>query len=185
MSVNATNNNLGWKAPEFNLLNVDNSTKSLVNIKGENGTVIVFICNHCPYVISIADRLSFEAKELRKQLINTVAIMSNDVKKYPEDSFDNMKIFSKKYDFQFPYLYDEYQDVAKKYSALCTPDFFGFDKSLKLMYRGRIDSGVIKNNDQTIKRELYKAMMKIMKEGKGPSNQFNSFGCSIKWKENE
>ena len=180
MSVNATSNDLGWEAPEFNLLDVDNSTKSIENIKGANGTVIVFICNHCPYVISIADRLSFEAKELKKQLINTVAIMSNDVKKYPDDSYENMKIFSKKYDFQFPYLYDKHQDIAKKYSAVCTPDFFGFDKYKTLRYRGRIDNSGLKN-DPNVTRELYLSL-KAMKENKIIPFNNPSIGCSIKWK---
>ena len=111
--------------------------------------------------------------------------MSNDVSQYPEDSFENMKIFSKKYDFTFSYLYDETQTVAKSYGAVCTPDLFGFDSSLKLMYRGRIDSGVKNLNNSQIDRELYNAMLKIKNDGVGPAEQFNSFGCSIKWKNNE
>ncbi len=185
MPVNASNDKLGWLAPNFNLKDVNNHFISLDDLKGENGTVIAFICNHCPYVIAIADRLSFEAKELRKHSINTIAIMSNDVKKNQDDSFEKMKIFSEKYKFTFSYLYDETQIVAKNYGAVCTPDIFGFDSTLKLMYRGRIDSGVMNNNNSQIDRELYKAMLKIKNDGTGPSKQFNSFGCSIKWKENE
>ena len=185
MPVNASNDNLGWLAPTFKLKNVSNDIMTLDQLKGNNGTVIAFICNHCPYVISIAERLSFEAIELKKFSINTIAIMSNDVTQYPQDSFENMKIFSKKYNFNFSYLYDETQKVAKSYGAVCTPDIFGFDGSLKLMYRGRIDSGVMNSNNSEIERELYKAMLKIKNDGIGPTEQMNSFGCSIKWKNNE
>ena len=185
MPVNATNDKLGWSAPTFNLMDVSENYKSLDQLKGENGTVVAFICNHCPYVIAIAERLSFEAKELKKLSINTIAIMSNDVNQYPQDSFDNMKLFSKKYDFNFSYLYDETQEVAKNYGAVCTPDIFGFNKSLELMYRGRIDSGVMNSNNSEIKRELYLAMNKIKNDGVGPKEQLNSFGCSIKWKNDE
>ena len=185
MPVNATNDKLGWLAPIFNLKDVSENYLSLEQLKGKNGTVIAFICNHCPYVIAIAERLSFEARELKKLSINTIAIMSNDVSQYPEDSFDNMKLFSKKYDFNFSYLYDETQEVAKNYGAVCTPDIFGFNSSLELMYRGRIDSGVMNSNNSEIKRELYNAMKKIKNDGLAPKEQLNSFGCSIKWKDNE
>ena len=183
MPVNAPNENLDLLAPQFSLKNINNEIVSLDHTKGSNGTVIVFICNHCPYVKAIANRLKKEADELLKHSINTIAIMSNDVTNYPEDSFDNMKIFSEKYKFNFPYLYDETQEVAKKYKAVCTPDFFGFDKNLKLKYRGRIDSGVMKlHNTSDIERDLFNAMIKIKNEGEGPANQINSIGCSIKWK---
>tara|TARA_Y100001970_G_scaffold191653_1_gene232970 strand:+ start:1581 stop:2138 length:558 start_codon:yes stop_codon:yes gene_type:complete len=185
MPVNATNDKLGWSAPNFKLKDVSGSFMTLDNLKGKNGTVVAFICNHCPYVIAIAERLSFEAIELKKLSINTIAIMSNDILKYPEDSFENMKIFSKKYDFSFCYLYDDTQEVAKNYGAVCTPDLFGFNSSLKLMYRGRIDSGVMNSKDSEIKRELYNAMIYIKNNGVGPQEQFNSFGCSIKWKNDE
>ena len=185
MSVNASNDKLGWIAPQFNLLNIDESKFSLDQLKGNFGTVVAFICCHCPYVISIAERLSFEAIELKKKSINTIAIMSNDVIQYPDDSFDNMKHFAYKYNFTFPFLYDETQQVAKNYGAVCTPDIFGFDKSLKLMYRGRIDSGVMNSNNLEIKRELYLAMNKIKNDGVGPIEQVNSFGCSIKWKNDQ
>ena len=175
-------NNFGWKASNFNLKSVDDENYSLNDLIGNNGTVIVFICNHCPYVISIADRLSYEARELKKIQINFIGIMSNDVKSYPEDSFENMKKFSNKYNFEFPYLYDETQEIAKKYKAVCTPDFFGFNKNLELQYRGRIDSGVIKEKNVEIIRELYLAMKMISESNIGPKKQFNSFGCSIKWK---
>ena len=182
MPVNASNCNFGWKAKDFRLLSIDEEFYSLDILKGEKGTVIVFICNHCPYVIAIAARLSFEANELSKIGVNTVAIMSNDVKSYPEDSFEKMKDFSKRYNFNFPYLYDKDQTIAKNYEAVCTPDFFGFNNILELQYRGRIDSGVMNSTHSNVKRELYDAMQLIIKTGKGPDNQFNSFGCSIKWK---
>ena len=185
MPVNATNDKLGWLAPNFNLLDISDNYFSLDQLKGDNGTVIAFICNHCPYVIAIAKRLSFEAKELKKLSINMIAIMSNDVEQYPEDSLDNMKLFAKKYDFEFSYLYDETQEVAKSYGAVCTPDIFGFNSSLELMYRGRIDSGVMNSDTTKVDRELFFAMKKIKNEGVGPKDQLNSFGCSIKWKTNE
>ena len=182
MPVNQTICNFGWKALEFNLISVDEKTYSLKNIKGDNGTVIVFICNHCPYVKNIAERLSYESKELINIGIKTVAIMSNDVEQYPEDSFENMKEFTKLYNFDFPYLFDEQQDVAKSYGAFCTPDFFGFNKFLELQYRGRLDSGTMNTNDTKIERELFNAMELISKTSKGPLKQNASIGCTIKWK---
>ena len=182
MPVNATNEKLGWKAPYFNLLEVGGKKLSLDDVKGKNGTVIAFISNHCPYVVAIASRLSNEANELKKHLINTVAIMPNDVSQYPDDSFDNMIIFKKKFNFKFPYLYDETQNTAKNYGAVCTPDIFGFNKESLLCYRGRIDSGVMKTSSNNINRELYNAMIKIKNDGMGPKKQLYSFGCSIKWK---
>ena len=182
MPVNASNDKLGWKAPDFNLLNVNEKILSLEDISGSNGTVIAFICNHCPYVLKIIERFIKEANELKKISINTAAIMSNDVAQYPEDSFENMKIFAKKYKFNFPYLFDETQQVAKKYQALCTPDIFGFNNKNILCYRGRIDSGVMNSDNSNVDRELFNAMIKIKNEGQGPIKQYNSFGCSIKWK---
>ena len=174
-------NNFGWKANDFNLISVDNKFYSLKELTGINGTVIVFICNHCPYVISIADRLSYEANELKKIQINVIGIMSNDVENYPEDSFENMKKFSKENDFSFPYLYDKSQEVAKKYSAVCTPDFFGYNKNSELQYRGRIlEARKLKPIHSGI-TELRKAMKLIAETGKGPQEQFPSMGCSIKW----
>ena len=185
MSVNTPELEIGWIAEDFNLLSVDDRKHTLQSLKGNKGTVIVFICNHCPYVIAIAERLSFEARELKKIGVNTIAIMSNDVENYPEDSFENMKKFSEKYNFEFPYLYDSTQVVAKKFKAVCTPDFFGFNKKIELHYRGRIDSETVKKNDKEIKRELFYAMEMIALTNKGPIKQMNSFGCSIKWKNNE
>ena len=184
MSVNAPINELNWTAPDFNLLSVDDNYYKLDNIIGTKGTVIVFICNHCPYVIKIASKLSYEAKELKKIGVSTIAIMPNDVDTYPDDSFENMKLFSKKYNFTFPYLYDSTQITARNYNAICTPDIFGFNSKKILKYRGRIDSSVIKEN-KNIKRELFYAMELIANTNEGPIEQFNSFGCSIKWKNNE
>ena len=182
MPVNAINHNFGWKAPDFKLLDISGEKMSLNEISGSNGTVIAFICNHCPYVIAIVERLSKEASELSKLSINTIAIMSNDVMQYPDDSYENMKLFAKNYDFTFPYLFDESQEVAKQYGAICTPDIFGFNSKNLLCYRGRIDSGVINTDQKKIDRELYNAMVKIKNDGIGPVKQLNSFGCSIKWK---
>ncbi len=185
MPVNTPELEIGLIAEDFNLLSVDDREHTLLSLKGDKGTIIVFICNHCPYVIAIAERLSFEARELKKIGVSTIAIMSNDVENYPEDSFENMKKFSEKYNFEFPYLYDSTQEVAKKFKAVCTPDFFGFNKKLELHYRGRIDSRTMNKNDKEIKRELFYAMEMIALTNKGPTKQMNSFGCSIKWKKNE
>jgi len=184
MPVNASNNQLDLLAQEFNLISVDEQYYQLNDIVGEKGTVIAFICNHCPYVIKIIERLVFEAEQLGKIGVSTVAIMSNDVISYPADSFENMKLFAKKYNFSFPYLFDENQNIAKLYNAVCTPDIFGFNKDKILKYRGRLDSG-ISNNNKDIKRELFYAMELITKKNNGPDKQFNSFGCSIKWISND
>ena len=185
MPVNTPELEKGRMAEDFNLLSVNDRKHTLQSFKGNKGTVIVFICNHCPYVIAIAERLSFEARESKKIGVNTIAIMSNDVENYPEDSFENMKKFSEKYNFEFPYLCDSSQEVAKKFNAVFTPDFFGFNNKLELHYRGRIDSGTMNKNDKEIKRELFYAMEMIALTNKGPIKQMNSFGCSIKWKNNE
>ena len=174
-------NNFGWKASDFNLKSVDDENYSLNDLIGNNGTVIVFICNHCPYVISIADRLSYEARELKKIQINFIGIMSNDVKSYPEDSFENMKKFSKDNNFTFPYLYDETQEIAKSYGAICTPDFFGYNKNLELQYRGRLDNSGI-SGEELKDKELLNAFDQIIKSGNGLKEQTPSMGCSIKWK---
>jgi len=173
--------NFGWKAKSFNLLSIDNKYYTLDELKGNNGTLIMFICNHCPYVKAIIEKIRFESLELKNMGINSIAVMSNDVDEYPEDSFENMKIFFDKNQLNFPYLYDFDQTVAKTYNAQCTPDFYGFNKNLELQYRGRIDSSGM-NNRKNSKRDLYNAMKNIMLNGKGPENQIPSMGCSIKWK---
>ena len=173
--------NFGEKAKDFNLKSVENKQISLNDIKGKNGTLIMFICNHCPYVKAVIKDLVDDVKFLDKLDIKSVAIMSNDVKNYPEDSFENMISFSKVNDFSFPYLIDETQDIAKKYGAVCTPDFFGFNKSLELQYRGRFrelkDLKPIKTGDSDLKE----AMKLIAETGNGPKNQIPSMGCNIKW----
>ena len=185
MPVNASNSDLDWQAPDFNLISVDEQYYSLSQLTGENGTLIAFICNHCPYVVRIIERFVYESIELNNIGVSTIGIMSNDVKQYPEDSYEKMKEFSLKYDFKFHYLYDSTQQVAKDYRAVCTPDIFGFNKNLQLKYRGRIDSKVVEENNNDIRREMYDAMKLIKETNEGPSNQFNSFGCSIKWANNE
>ena len=185
MPVNASNSDLDWQAPDFNLISVDEQYYSLSQLTGKNGTLIAFICNHCPYVIRIIERFVYESIELNNIGVSTIGIMSNDVKQYPEDSYEKMREFSLKYDFKFHYLYDSTQQVAKAYKAVCTPDIFGFNKDLQLKYRGRIDSKVVEEDNNDIKREMYEAMKLIKETNEGPSNQFNSFGCSIKWSNNE
>ena len=171
----------GKKADFFELKSIENKLINLNDIKGKNGTLIMFICNHCPYVKAVIDDIVDDCKNLEKEEIKSVAIMSNDQKNYPEDSFEKMISFSKKYKFNFPYLADETQKVAKTYDAVCTPDFFGYNANLELQYRGRIrelkDLKPVKNNDS----DLIKAMRLIAKTGKGPQNQIPSMGCSIKW----
>ena len=173
--------NFGEKAKDFNLLSIENNKLSLNDIKGENGTLIMFICNHCPYVKAVIKDIVQDVKFLESLGIKSAAIMSNDTKNYPEDSFENMIAFSKLHSFSFPYLIDETQEVAKKYNAVCTPDFFGYDKNLELQYRGRIRE--LKNLKPVRKgdSELKIAMQQIAKSGKGPTNQIPSMGCNIKW----
>jgi peroxiredoxin len=173
----------GWKARDFSLKGVDGKTYSLKDVRGPKGTLIVFICNHCPYVKAIAGRLVDEAKALQSLGFGVIAIMPNDTKNYPEDSFDNMKTFAKKHGFTFPYVIDETQDVARSYEAVCTPDFFGFNAKDELQYRGRLDESkttLVKN----ARRDLYEAMKLVAETGHGPKEQIPSMGCSVKWQEN-
>jgi peroxiredoxin len=170
-----------FKAKDFSLISVDGKKYSISDIRGKNGLVVAFICNHCPYVQAIATKITREANDLAKIGIGFVGINSNDVETYPDDSYENMKIFAAKHHFPFPYLFDETQDVAKAYDAVCTPDFFCFDKDLNLKYRGRLDSAG-KNDLPAAKRELFDAMQ-LMSNGKEISlKQYPSIGCSIKWK---
>jgi hypothetical protein len=154
----------------------------LAELKGARGTVVAFICNHCPYVKAVIDRLVADAEELDQLGVALIAICSNDADNYPEDSFDNMKRFAERHAFTFPYLHDEDQSVARAYEAVCTPDFFGFDKDLKLRYRGRLDIGRTEPIPEGAPRELVNAMGRIAESGEGPREQFPSVGCSIKWK---
>ena len=170
----------GWKAQNFSLQSTRNEIIELNKARGQNGTLIMFICNHCPYVVSALDEIIYEAKELIKNDIAVIAISSNDVSTHPEDSFENMKALSADKKLPFPYLYDETQEVAKAYDAACTPDFFGFNSELSLQYRGRLNNK--RERPTEIRRELYSAMIEIAKSGKGPLEQIPSMGCSIKWK---
>ena len=171
----------GKKADNFKLKSTENKIISLNDFKGENGTLIMFICNHCPYVLATIKEAVKNCKELENDGIKSLAIMSNDPKVYEEDSFENMIQFAKDKEFNFPYLLDETQEIGKAYGAVCTPDFFGYNKNLELQYRGRIrelkDLKPVNNNES----ELLNAMKMISKTGKGPKEQFSSMGCSIKW----
>ena len=167
-------------AIDFKLKGVDEKYYDLNSLKGTNGLLIMFICNHCPYVKSIINRIIRDTKELKQIGINSVGIMSNDPNEYPEDSFENMKKMALEFNFSFPYLIDETQEVARAYGAVCTPDFFGYNNKLGLQYRGRLDESRKESVDGA-KRELFEAMKQISKSGKGPENQIPSMGCSIKW----
>jgi len=173
--------NFGEKAKVFNLLSTEKKKTSLDMVKGDNGTLVMFICNHCPYVKAVIKDIVEDVKFLEDLGIKSVAIMSNDVKNYPEDSFENMISFSKLHNFSFPYLIDDTQKIAKDYDAVCTPDFFGYNKNLELQYRGRIRElkdlkPVTQGNS-----DLRTAMKLVAKSGKGPKNQIPSMGCNIKW----
>jgi len=174
--------NFGEKIHAFKLQSTDEKFVSLENLKGKNGTLIMFICNHCPYVKAVIDEIVMVTNTLLKEDIKSVAIMSNNVIEYPEDSFENMIKFSKRYNFNFPYLFDETQEIAKKYGAVCTPDFFGYNKSDELQYRGRIRKLNNLKPELNGQSELLLAMKGISKTSKGPQKQFPSMGCNIKWK---
>ncbi len=172
----------GWKAPAFDLPGVDGRNYALEGIAGGNATLVMFICNHCPYVTSVVDRLVPDAQELIDAGIGVTAICANDAENYPDDSFDKMQLFAERHGFPFPYLHDESQAVARAYDAACTPDFFGFDGDLGLQYRGRLDAAGRQNRPDGMRRELVDAMLQIAKTGHGPKDQIPSMGCSIKWK---
>jgi peroxiredoxin len=171
----------GMKAPDFTLTGIDGNTVSLADVKGPKGVLVMFICNHCPYVKAVIDRAVHDARELAGAGIGTVAIMSNDTKAYPDDSFENMHAFAVERAFGFPYLIDETQSVARAYGAVCTPDFFGFNAKLELQYRGRLDESW-NLTIPTPKRELLIAMKEVAEKGRTEAAQFPSLGCSIKWK---
>ncbi|WP_420404848.1 thioredoxin family protein [Nisaea sp.] len=173
--------NFGWKAPEFRLKGTDGAFHSLADLRGPRGTLVMFICNHCPYVKAIAGRIARDTAELASLGISSVAINSNDVAAYPEDSYDNMIRFAERHGFGFPYLIDETQEVARAYDAVCTPDFFGFDAGLGLQYRGRLDESRASPVDGA-RRDLFEAMKQVAETGRGPTLQVASMGCSIKWK---
>jgi peroxiredoxin len=173
----------GTAAVDFALPGVDGEIWTLERCRGENGLLVMFICNHCPYVKAIRDRLIRDTRELLEHGVRSVAIMSNDPADYPEDSFDNMKKIAQQENFPFPYLFDETQQVAQAYGAVCTPDFFGYNKDLALQYRGRLDASRKVAAPQDARRDLFEAMVEVARTGRGPTEQIPSMGCSIKWKE--
>ncbi len=173
--------NFGWKAVDFRLSGVDGRTYALADIAGPKGLLVMFICNHCPYVKAVIDRIAEDCRELAGHGIGCVAIMPNDTQAYPEDGFEKMKLFAAKYNLPFPYLIDETQAVAKAYGAACTPDFFGFNAEWELQYRGRLDASR-REAAPGARRELREAMIQIAETGLGPAEQIPSIGCSIKWR---
>ena len=173
--------NFGEKTKSFELKGIDDQLHKLEDHVGKNGLLIMFICNHCPYVKAIIRDIVEDCKNLKKEGVNSIAIMSNDTKEYPEDSFENMKIFSKKFNFSFPYLIDDTQKIAKAYGAVCTPDFFGYNSKLELQYRGRIRELKDLKPINSGESDLSRAMRLIIKTGKGPKEQIPSMGCNIKW----
>jgi peroxiredoxin len=175
----------GKKAIDFSLPGVDQQRWTLDKCKGEKGLLIMFISNHCPYVKAIRKKLVRDARELMDLGVNSVAIMPNDTVAYPEDSVENMLKISQEFEFPFPYLLDETQEVARAYDAVCTPDFFGYNADLELQYRGRLDAAGPKSEDDTERRELLEAMKQVAETGKGPEHQIPSMGCSIKWRMEE
>lgn len=170
------------EAYNFSLPGVDGKTWSLKDCAGNKGLLVMFICNHCPYVKAIRERLVRDTKALKALGVNTVAIMSNDPAEYEEDSFANMKKIAAEFDFSFPYLLDETQEVAKQFGAVCTPDFFGYNADLKLQYRGRFDASRKETAAADVRRDLFESMKEVATTGKGPADQIPSMGCSIKWK---
>ena len=172
----------GWKARDFSLTGTDGKVHAFRDVRGAKGTLVVFICNHCPYVRAVIDRFVEEASALKDLGIGVIAVMPNDTKLSPGDSFPNMRAFAKEHDFTFPYVFDETQQVARAYGAVCTPDFFGFNAKDELQYRGRLDESkttLVKG----ARRDLYEAMKRIAETGQGPREQIASMGCSIKWRE--
>ena len=169
-------------AIDFSLPGTDGKIWTLDDCRGENGLLVMFICNHCPYVKAILDRLVRDTNELKQFGMNTVAIMSNDPADYQEDSFDNMQRVAQENDFSFPYLFDETQQTAQAYGAVCTPDFFGYNKDLQLQYRGRLDASRKEAAALDARRDLFEAMKQIADTGRGPQQQIPSMGCSIKWR---
>ena len=179
-SLNPPVCDFGWQAPDFNLPNIDGSMVSRDQIMGENGLLVMFICNHCPYVKAILPRLINDVRELKALGVNTVAVMSNDSTDYQEDSVDNMQKIAGEMAFSFPYLLDATQQTAKNYGAVCTPDFFAFNRKGELQYRGRFDESR-KETASNSTRDLFKAMQLIAQTNVGPAQQIASIGCSIKW----
>ena len=182
MAVSPPACDFGWQAPDFALPGTDGREWRLADVAGPKGTLILFICNHCPYVKAVLDRIVRDARDLQALGIGVAAISANDADAYPEDSFINMLRMSREKHFTFPYLYDETQEVARAYGAACTPDFFGFNANDELQYRGRLDASGRNPGPADARRELFEAMMQVAETGQGPREQVASMGCSIKWK---
>ena len=174
--------NFGWEAPSFSLPATNGNTYRLQDLTGSKGTLIMFICNHCPYVLAVLERIKRDAVDLQALGIGVAAICSNDPDAYPADNFPAMQAMAAKEGFSFPYLHDESQTVARAYDAVCTPDFFGFDGKLGLQYRGRLDASGARPGSEDTPRELFEALRQVAETGNGPENQVPSMGCSIKWK---
>ncbi len=182
MLINTPICDFGWPAPDFELLDTSGTRQTLDSLRGPNGLLLMFICNHCPYVKAVIDRICRDARELQSMGVGVAAIMSNDPADYPEDSFENMQKLARAQDFSFPYLHDTTQEVARTYGAVCTPDFFGFNRDLQLQYRGRLDASGRAPAPPDARRELVEAMREIVASGHGPTQQVASMGCSIKWR---
>jgi peroxiredoxin len=183
MAVETPVCDFGQPAIDFSLPGVDGKAWSLADCAGEKGLLVMFICNHCPYVKAVRERLIRDANELRTLGVGVVAINSNDAVAYPDDSFDAMKAVAAKYAYPFPYLFDETQQVARAYGAVCTPDFFGYNADLQLQYRGRLDASRKETAPEGTRRDLFEAMKLVAETGQGPAEQIPSMGCSIKWKD--
>jgi peroxiredoxin len=181
MAATAPICDFGWKAVDFDLPATDGKRYKLADVRGPNGLLVLFICNHCPYVKAVLDRIIRDVSELKSHGIGAAGISANDPAEYPEDSFENMRRVAQERRFPFPYLWDESQDVARAYAAVCTPDFFGFNRNLELQYRGRLDASRTSPVPDA-RRELFEAMLQIAQTGRGPKEQIASMGCSIKWK---
>lgn len=173
----------GWKAPDFDLPGTDGQRHSLASAMGPNGLLVMFICNHCPYVKAIRERLVRDCRELRGLGVHSIAIMSNDPADYPEDAFEHMVTVARDFAFPFPYVLDETQAVARAYDAVCTPDFFGFNRAFELQYRGRFDASRKETAPADARRDLFEAMAQVARTQQGPLEQIPSIGCSIKWRE--
>ena len=182
VSLNTPLCDFGWKAIDFNLQGVDGTFWTLEKSKGENGLLVMFICNHCPYVKAILPRLVKDIRTLKDLGIETIAIQSNDPVNYPEDSFENMKLIADQLNFSFPYVMDHTQETARSYNAICTPDFYGFNRNLELQYRGRFDATGRGEAPSDNVRDLFEAMKLISETQRGPLEQKSSIGCSIKWR---
>jgi len=172
----------GWQAPDFTLPATDGKTVTLADAAGPNGMLVMFICNHCPYVLAVLDRIIRDASDLQNLGVGVVAISANDATAYPQDGFDKMAEMAGSRNFPFPYLYDADQSVARAYDAACTPDFFGFNADGALQYRGRLDASRREAGPADLRRDLYEAMRGVAETGQGPRHQVASMGCSIKWK---